>query len=118
MPIQFGQSHDEEPLIAVPAIGVDLFVRVLKATTDGALNVIGTIAAPGFGPFYRHPETEIFRVLEGESLYEVNAKRFQAMPQVEYRLTIPRRHQPSSLGDVGLRNAPISARLRTSLPRW
>ena len=93
MPVQFLQSHDEESPIAVSAFGLDLFVRVPKATTDGALTVIATINAPGCGlPLHRHPEAEIFRVLEGEPLYEVNGKRFRVVPQVEYGLTTRRGH--------------------------
>src|SRR4051794_20472093 len=56
-----------------------MFVRVPKATTDGALSVIETINAPGFDPpLHRHPEAEIFRVLEGEYLCEVDGRRFHA----------------------------------------
>jgi quercetin dioxygenase-like cupin family protein len=34
---------------------------------------------PGFGPpLHRHGETEIFRVLEGRYLFEVNGRRFEA----------------------------------------
>ncbi len=36
-----------------------------------------TVNAPGFGPpLHRHAETEVFRVLEGVYLYEVNGRRF------------------------------------------
>ncbi len=46
--------------------------------TDKALTLIETINAPGFGPpLHRHPEAEIFRVLEGRYLYEVDGRRFQ-----------------------------------------
>jgi uncharacterized cupin superfamily protein len=40
---------------------------------------MGTINAPGFGPrLHRYPETEIFRVLKGKYLYEVDGRRFYA----------------------------------------
>jgi uncharacterized cupin superfamily protein len=39
-----------------------------------------TVNAPGFGPpLHRHHETEIFRVLEGNYLYEVDGQRFTAV---------------------------------------
>jgi uncharacterized cupin superfamily protein len=38
-----------------------------------------TSNAPGFGPpLHRHGETEVFRVLEGRYLFEVNGQRFEA----------------------------------------
>lgn len=43
------------------------------------MTVIETVNAPGFGPpRHRHRETEIFRVLEGRYLYEVDGVRFLA----------------------------------------
>jgi quercetin dioxygenase-like cupin family protein len=78
MAVRFLQSHGDEPPIAIPAIGLDLFVRVPDGATDKALTLIETINAPGFGPpLHRHPEAEIFRVLEGRYLYEVDGRRFQ-----------------------------------------
>jgi quercetin dioxygenase-like cupin family protein len=71
-------SGDETP-ISIPAIGLDLFVRMPPASSDGTMTVIETINAPGFGPpRHRHNEVEIFRVLEGRYLYEVNNNRFHA----------------------------------------
>ncbi len=59
------------------ADGVLLRVRVPPGSTDGGLTAIETINAPGFGPpLHRHPQTEIFYVLEGRYLFEVNGKRF------------------------------------------
>jgi len=38
-----------------------------------------TTNAPGFGPpLHTHPETEVFRVLGGRYLYEVDGRRFYA----------------------------------------
>jgi uncharacterized cupin superfamily protein len=43
------------------------------------LVILETTNASGFGPpLHRHHETEIFRILEGDYLYEVDGKRFQA----------------------------------------
>ena len=70
--------HDEAP-ISIPAMGLDLFVRVPPSSTGNALTVIETINAPGFGPpRHRHRETEIFRVMEGRYLFEVDEQQFLA----------------------------------------
>jgi quercetin dioxygenase-like cupin family protein len=44
-----------------------------------AFTFIETTNAPGAGPpRHKHPEAEIFRVLEGRYLYEVDRRRFYA----------------------------------------
>ncbi len=59
--------------------GLDLFVRMASAASSGAFSVIETINAPGKGPpRHKHPEAEIFRVLEGRYLYEIDGRRFYA----------------------------------------
>ena len=79
MPISFLHSHGTEPPIAIPAIGLQLFVRMPPATSSGEFCLIETINAPGKGPpRHRHPETEIFRVMEGRYLYEADGRRFIA----------------------------------------
>lgn len=76
---EFSRSTHEEPLIEVPEIGLQLRVRLRGSASGGALEVIETINAPGFGPpLHRHPETEVFRVLTGRYLFEVNGERFVA----------------------------------------
>jgi quercetin dioxygenase-like cupin family protein len=71
-------THLETPL-PIPAIGLTLFVRVPPSTTGGVLTSIETINAPGFGPpLHRHRETEVFYVLEGRYLFEVDGSRFIA----------------------------------------
>ena len=79
MAFSFWSSRGDEAPISIPAIGLDLFIRMPPASSDGTMTVIETINAPGFGPpRHRHHEVEIFRVLEGRYLYEVDGKRFHA----------------------------------------
>lgn len=79
MSVTFLHSHGAEPPIAIPAIGLDLFVRLPPAASGGAFSIVETINAPGKGPpRHRHPEAEIFRVLEGRYLYEMDGRRFYA----------------------------------------
>jgi quercetin dioxygenase-like cupin family protein len=79
MAFAFWRSHREEPAIPVPAIGLELSVRLPPAANDAAMTVIETVNAPGFGPpRHRHREAEVFRVMEGRYLYEVDGKRFYA----------------------------------------
>jgi quercetin dioxygenase-like cupin family protein len=63
----------------IPAMGLELSVRLPLNASGGSLTMLETVNASGFGPpLHRHRETEIFRVLEGEYLYEVEGRRFQA----------------------------------------
>ncbi|HEX2526632.1 MAG TPA: cupin domain-containing protein [Geminicoccus sp.] len=79
MNISFVHSSVFEPPIKVPAIGLDLFVRLPPAASDGEFCFIETINAPGAGPpLHRHREAEIFRVIEGRYLYQVGERRFFA----------------------------------------
>jgi len=72
-------SHGGDAPISIPAIGLDLWVRLPVSASGGTLAVIETINAPGFGPpLHRHAETEVFRVLEGRYLYELDGRRFHA----------------------------------------
>ena len=79
MAISFACSHATESPIQIPAIGLDLFVRLPPATSGGEFCIIETINAPGKGPpRHRHPQAEIFRVIEGRYLYQVEGRRFFA----------------------------------------
>ena len=79
MTFSFWQSCGDEAPISIPAIGLDLFVRMPPSSSGGEMTVIETINAPGFGPpRHRHNEVEVFRILEGRYLYEVDGKRFRA----------------------------------------
>jgi quercetin dioxygenase-like cupin family protein len=54
-------------------------VRMAPAATGDAFCIIETINAPGKGPpRHKHPEAEIFRVLEGRYLYEIDGRCFYA----------------------------------------
>jgi quercetin dioxygenase-like cupin family protein len=79
MSIKFIHSKGTEEPIKIPAIGLDLYVRLASSASSGAFSIIETINAPGAGPpRHRHPEAEIFRVLEGRYLYELDGRRFYA----------------------------------------
>ena len=79
MTISFLHSRGTEPAIEIPAIGLDLFVRMPPAASGGEFSLSETINAPGKGPpRHRHHEAEIFRVLEGRYLYEADGRRFYA----------------------------------------
>ncbi len=79
MSISFIHSQGTELPIKIPAIGLDLVVRRPPDASAGEFCFIETINAPGNGPpRHRHREAEIFRVIEGRYLYEVDGRRFFA----------------------------------------
>jgi quercetin dioxygenase-like cupin family protein len=80
VPFQFFNSAtDGAPILKITALGLDLAVRLPPEVSGAALTVLETSNAPGFGPpLHRHHEPEVFRVLEGRYLYEVNGRRFEA----------------------------------------
>jgi quercetin dioxygenase-like cupin family protein len=82
MPFQFFRSLPDDPTtLRIPALGLELLVRLPQEASENELAIIETTNAPGFGPpLHRHRETEVFRVLEGRYLFEVDGKRFEAEP--------------------------------------
>ncbi|MEN4918153.1 cupin domain-containing protein [Achromobacter spanius] len=79
MDFKFIHSTKAETPILIPQIGLTLRVRVPPESTGGVITSIETENAPGFGPpLHRHREVEIFYVLEGRYLFEVNGTQFTA----------------------------------------
>jgi mannose-6-phosphate isomerase-like protein (cupin superfamily) len=79
MTITFAHSRATELPIKIPAIGLDLYVRLPPVMSDGMFCFIETVNAPGKGPpQHRHREAEIFRIIEGRYLYQVEGRRFFA----------------------------------------
>jgi quercetin dioxygenase-like cupin family protein len=75
----FQSSSDQNSTLHIPGLGLELTVQLPPRASDSALSIIETTNAPGFGPpLHRHHETEIFRVLEGRYLFEVDGERFEA----------------------------------------
>jgi quercetin dioxygenase-like cupin family protein len=75
----FNSATDSSPILKIPALGLDLAVSLPPEVSGAALTILETSSAPGFGPpLHRHRETEVFRVLEGRYLFEVNSRRFEA----------------------------------------
>jgi quercetin dioxygenase-like cupin family protein len=66
--------------IAIPAIGLQLQVRIAPAATQAKATLVETTDAPGFGPpQHRHErETEVFHVLQGRYLFELDDERIVA----------------------------------------
>lgn len=63
----------------MPAIGLELRVCLPGAASSGACTIIETSNAPGFGPpLHCYGEVEVFHVLEGRYLFEVEGERFHA----------------------------------------
>ncbi len=79
MAFSFHHSHHDEAPILIPAIGLELRVCLPGAVSGDTMTVIEAVNAPGFGPpLHRHREAEVFRVLSGRYLYEVDGKRIVA----------------------------------------
>ncbi|GJG89504.1 hypothetical protein tb265_46850 [Gemmatimonadetes bacterium T265] len=79
MTFRLPHSRRDEAPIPVPAIGLELRVRLPGAVSRGVCTIIETTNARGFGPpLHRHREVEVFHVLEGRYLFEVDGERFHA----------------------------------------
>ncbi|MEJ0003697.1 MAG: cupin domain-containing protein [Pararobbsia sp.] len=88
MTFQLSTTTAADSRIKVPAIGLELRVCMAPSISGNAMSMIETCNAPGFGPpFHRHAETEIFHVLEGRYLFEVEGNRFVA--HVGDTITVP-----------------------------
>jgi quercetin dioxygenase-like cupin family protein len=79
MSFHFSHSPHEHDTTSIPAIGLTFQVRVPIENTGGVLTAVETVNAAGTGsPLHRHPQTEIYYVLEGCYLFEVDGKRLVA----------------------------------------
>jgi quercetin dioxygenase-like cupin family protein len=89
MAFEIFHSHaGKEQPVEIPALGLKLSVRLPLEVSGGAITIMETVNAAGFGPpLHRHTETEVFRVLEGVYLYEVNGRRFHG--KVGDLITVP-----------------------------
>jgi mannose-6-phosphate isomerase-like protein (cupin superfamily) len=72
-------THMNDRCVAIPEIGLELRVCTPPSSVGKGLELIETINAPGYGPpLHRHSETEVFYVLQGRYLFEVDGERFEA----------------------------------------
>jgi len=79
MAFDFWHSRGDELPIHIPAIGLELRVCLPGSAAGDMMTMIETVNQPGFGPpLHRHAETEVFRVLSGRYLFEVDGRRFYA----------------------------------------
>ncbi len=73
------QRASEGQPLHIPEMGLELRVTLPSSTSGDSITILETVNAPAFGPpLHRHRETEVFRVLEGRYLYEVDGQRFEA----------------------------------------
>lgn len=64
--------------VTIPEIGLELSVRTPSDFAGSGIELIETVNAPGFGPpLHKHHEAEIFYILEGRYLFEVDGKRIE-----------------------------------------
>lgn len=69
----------EEPIIRIPKLGMTVRVRLRSGNDISSLSVIETTNAAGFGPpLHRRAESEVFEILTGRYLFEVDGQRFIA----------------------------------------
>ncbi len=73
----FHSTPESAKAIKIPELGLELSVRIPPELLSEAMTLMETVNAAGFGPpLHRHREAEVFRVMEGAYLYEVNGHRF------------------------------------------
>ncbi len=75
----FHSTPQTAEAVRIPELGLELTVRLPAETLSGAITMMETVNAAGFGPpLHRHREAEVFRVMEGAYLFEVDGNRFEA----------------------------------------
>ncbi|MEJ8855366.1 cupin domain-containing protein [Variovorax robiniae] len=73
------RPHRREPIIRIPALGLTVRVRFGCERDGQEVSVIETTHAAGFGPpLHRRAESEIFEIVAGRFLFEVDGRRFVA----------------------------------------
>jgi quercetin dioxygenase-like cupin family protein len=75
----FRSTPQTAKALKIPELGLELTVRLPPEALSGAMTMIETVNAAGFGPpLHRHQEAEVFHVMEGAYLFEVDGDRFHA----------------------------------------
>ena len=75
----FRSAADKSEVIKIPELGLELTMRLDPDMLNGTMTMFETVNAAGFGPpLHRHREAEVFRVMEGTYLFEVDGNRFTA----------------------------------------
>lgn len=68
-----------ESIIRIPRLGMGVRVRVASADLTRLPTVLETTRTAGSGPpLYRRPQSEIFEIMSGRFLFEVDGRRFIA----------------------------------------
>lgn len=77
--VSTARPSPDEPIIRIPALGLTVRVRFASLLALGGLTIVETTNAPGLGPpLHRRAELEIFEVVSGRYLFEVDGHRFIA----------------------------------------
>jgi quercetin dioxygenase-like cupin family protein len=75
----YSPPSTDDRRVVIPQIGVEVRVCTPSNFTGGGIELIENVNAPGYGPpLHKHQEAEIFYILEGRYLFEVDGKRIEA----------------------------------------
>ncbi|WP_077000091.1 cupin domain-containing protein [Variovorax sp. KK3] len=77
--VSTARPQRDEPIIRIPALGLTVRVRFAPDPQGGGSAIVETTNAPGFGPpLHRRREAEIFEIVTGRYLFEIDGRRFIA----------------------------------------